>query len=215
MAPTRGTRRQPRKRCSVCPRPSECRRRFLLLLRVELLDYAACPALGRLAGIFALYVPLGCARCDPAQLLDRRVAVPLRDFAKGLGCVRQIRWASQELKTELPVAMSFPEGHMKDSKIQLILGGALILFNIAIFATGSFLLFHCLPKIASGEVALFIPSVVELKGANAFLAVLFVGAAMMIVSLVYTYKAYTECASPGAKSVANIVRNHCPQTKAL
>ncbi len=101
---------------------------------------------------------------------------------------------------------------MKDPRVRLILGLVLVILNIATLATGIFLIYHCLPLIGSGGMSFESSFLGKIEGANAYLVGLSIGGAMMIVSIMYTHKAYTECTESETRTLANIIRHHCPET---
>ncbi len=99
---------------------------------------------------------------------------------------------------------------MRNPTFQLITGSVLVLLNVVAVLAGLCVIGHCLPRIAEGRMTASLPIFGDITGANAELVGLFVGFAIVIVGLTYTYKAYSECPSKDRRSFWDLLRRHCP-----
>ena len=94
--------------------------------------------------------------------------------------------------------------------VKLIFGGVCVLFNLAVLLSGIWLIVVCVPGVGEGGASATVKFLGEVSGLNGHAVGIFIGAAMAISSMMYTYKAYKEALSYETKSIPDIVRHHSP-----
>ncbi len=94
--------------------------------------------------------------------------------------------------------------------VKLIFGLVCALFNLAVLFSGIWLIIVCVPGIGEGGATAAVKFLGEVSGLNGHAVGIFIGAAMAISSMMYTYKAYTEALNFETKSLPDIVRHHSP-----
>ncbi|WP_133512905.1 hypothetical protein [Candidatus Thiosymbion oneisti] len=100
---------------------------------------------------------------------------------------------------------------MDKQTVKLVVGGVCVVFNLAVLVLGIYLIIVCVPGIGVGEASATVKFLGGVTGLNGHAVGVFIGAAMAIVSMMYTYKAYMEALNHETKSLSDIVRHHSPQ----
>jgi hypothetical protein len=96
------------------------------------------------------------------------------------------------------------------STVKLIFGSVCVMFNFAVLLSGIWLIIVCIPSIGEGGASAAVKFLGEISGLNGHAVGVFIGAAMMISSMMYTHKAYKEALGYETTSLADIVRHHSP-----
>ena len=94
--------------------------------------------------------------------------------------------------------------------VKLIFGGACVFFNLAVLLSGVWLIVVCVPGIGEGGASATVKFLGEVTGLNGHAVGIFVGAAMVISSMMYTHKAYREALQYETTSLPDVVRHHSP-----
>jgi hypothetical protein len=100
---------------------------------------------------------------------------------------------------------------MDNRTIKLIFGSVCFLFNLAVLVSGIYLIIVCFPGLGEGEARVTVKDLGEVSGVNGHAVGLFIGAAMVLCSLMYTHKAYRETLGYERLNFQDIVRHHSPQ----
>ena len=94
--------------------------------------------------------------------------------------------------------------------VKLIFGSACVLLNFAVLLSGIWLIISCIPGIGEGKASAAVKFLGEISGLNGQAVGVFIGAAMLISSMMYTHKAYKEALAFETNSLPDIVRHHSP-----
>jgi hypothetical protein len=94
--------------------------------------------------------------------------------------------------------------------VKLVFGSICVLFNLAVLASGIWLIVVCVPGIGEGGASAAVKFLGEVSGLNGHAVGIFIGAAMAICAMMYTYKAYKEALFYEKPSLPDIVRHHSP-----
>jgi hypothetical protein len=94
--------------------------------------------------------------------------------------------------------------------MKLILGGVCVLFNLAVLLSGVWLIAVCVKGLGEGEASATVKLIGTVTGLNGPAIGTFMGVAMVIISMMYTHKAYREALKSESASLPDIVRHHSP-----
>ncbi len=94
--------------------------------------------------------------------------------------------------------------------IKLIFGSICVIFNLIVLISGIWLVVVCVPGVGEGDASAAVKFLGEVSGINGHTVGIFIGAAMAISSMMYSYKAYIEAMSLESSSIPDIIRHHSP-----
>jgi hypothetical protein len=94
--------------------------------------------------------------------------------------------------------------------IKLVFGGICVLFNLAVLLTGLWLIIVCVPGVGEGGASAAVKFLGEVSGINGHAVGIFIGAAMAILSMMDTHKAFREAATYEKMAIGDVVRHHSP-----
>ena len=102
-------------------------------------------------------------------------------------------------------------GNNRNRTIKLIFGACCFSVNLVALITGVILIFKCLPFIGEGEASVVVKVLGEITGVNGYAVGLFLGVAIVFVSLMYTHKSYQEDLRYESPSFGDLIRHHAPR----
>lgn len=100
---------------------------------------------------------------------------------------------------------------MNPRTIKLIFGSICFVFNLCALLTGVILIFQSLPFVGEGKATAVVKALGEIPGVNGYAVGLFLGAAIVFVSLMYTHKSYQEALNFEQRSLSDVIRHHAPR----
>ena len=100
---------------------------------------------------------------------------------------------------------------MNPRTIKLIFGSCCFLLNLAALISAFVLIFKSLPFIGEGQASAVVRILGEISGVNGHVVGLFLGVAIVFVSLMYSHKSYQETLQFETRSFGDFVRHHAPR----
>lgn len=100
---------------------------------------------------------------------------------------------------------------MHPRTIKMIFGSICFAFNLIALIAGVMLIFQSLPFVGEGKATAIVKVLGEITGVNGYAVGLFLGAAIVFVSLMYTHKSYQEALNFEQKSLSDVLRHHAPR----